>query len=234
MLERLFPTLGARKGSESRVWNFHAVAVSGTSAVGIGAPERRAGCAIQLWVTLPPFPLVSVLTMSCCGSPRPQTPLPQTAVSKSVHGGTLQQFSVSHQPTAHPGPYPGPAPEMSPFRPPNIMTPEPVHSMSHLNGYQSPPPTSSTVHGSIPPSPPSTGPQVGMFNRASVVDPIGSLSPLRRPSPAYPASGNPNLLSTYPSAAVPSLPPPDEGKMSISIDFGERRSPESHPTPRSN
>jgi hypothetical protein len=163
--------------------------------------------------------------MSCCGNPRPPTPTHQI---KTVNASTLQQFSVSQQPTAHPGisPYSAPAPEMSSFRPPDISTPQPVHPSPYLNGYHSPPPTSSTAHGSIPPSPPSTGPQVGMFNRTSVIDPTSSLSPLRRPSPAYP--GAPNLLSTYSSAAVPSLPHPDEGKMSVSIDFGERRSTEPH------
>ncbi|KAH9982005.1 actin-like ATPase domain-containing protein [Russula compacta] len=60
------------------------------------------------------------------------------------------------------------------------------------------------------------------FNRGSIVDHTSSLSPLRLPSPAYPASGNQNLLSTYqsPAAVPPSLPPTDEGKVSIAIDFG--------------
>jgi hypothetical protein len=207
--------------------------VSETSAVGNGALVDRKGARAVQFNFECPFPLFSpwcpYSTMSCCGNPRPPAQTPQ---SKSVNASTLQQFSVSQQPAAHPGisPYSTPAPEMSPFRPPNISTPQPVHPSPYLNGYHSPPPTSSTAHGSIPPSPPSAGPQAGMFNRASVVDPTRSLSPLQRPSPAY---ATPNLLSTYPSAAVPSLPHPDEGKMSVSIDFGERRPPEP-PTPRSN
>lgn len=154
--------------------------------------------------------------MSCCGTPRPQDQ------AKSATVGTVQpQFPVSHQPTAHPGITPFSAPETS-FRPPNISSPQPVHSSSYLNGAQSPAPTLSTAHGSLP----SPGAQMTMFNRTSVVDPMASLSPLRLPSPAYPASGNPTILSTYQSSmAVPSLPPPDEGKMSISIDFGKRHSP---------
>lgn len=73
---------------------------------------------------------------------------------------------------------------------------------------------------------------MGTFNPSALVDPMGSLSPLRRPSPAYPAAGNPNLLSTYqPSLPIASsVPPMDEGKMSVSIDFGERRA--SLPRPR--
>ena len=154
--------------------------------------------------------------MSCCGTPRPEDQ------AKSVSVGRVQQFPVSHQPTAHPGisPFPAPTPN-APFRPPSIPSPQPIHSSSHLNGAHSPAPTSSTVQGSLP----STGPHVNMFNRTSAVDPMGSLSPLRLPSPAYPASGNPNILSTYQSSvAAPSLPPMDEGKMSVSIDFGEHRS----------
>jgi hypothetical protein len=169
--------------------------------------------------------------MSCCGNPRP--PQPVQAQSKSVPVGTVQQFPISHQPTAHPGitPFP-PSPEGSAFRPPHITSPQPVHSLSHLNGPHSPPPTASTAL-SMPPSPPSSGPQMGMFSRTSVVqvDPIGSLSPLRRPSLTYPGSGNQNILSTYQSSpTVPSLPPTDDGKMSVSIDFGERCIPD--PVPR--
>jgi hypothetical protein len=174
-------------------------------------------CDTSFWCPSPfPFGAPGQRTMSCCGTPRPENQ------AKSVSAGTVQQFPVSHQPTAHPeiSPFSAPAPEPS-FRPPYLPSPPPVHSSSHLNGAQSPAPTLSTVHGSLP----SPGPQVGMFNRTSAVDPIGSFSPLRLPSPAYPASGNPNILSMYQSsAAVPSLPPMDEGKMSVSIDFGEHRS----------
>jgi hypothetical protein len=67
---------------------------------------------------------------------------------------------------------------------------------------------------------------MGTFTRGTSADAAASpLSPLQRPTPSYASSGNPNLLSTYQSsAAVPaSLPPTDEGKMSVAIDFGENR-----------
>ncbi|KAH9960279.1 actin-like ATPase domain-containing protein [Russula dissimulans] len=151
--------------------------------------------------------------MSCCGASRDH-------VSSTRRGpvATLQPSPVSQQPTPHPGI--DPFLEKVSFRPPTIASPPPVHSLSRFNGAQSPPPSS--THGSIPPSPPPTVSQMGAFNRSSVVDSAGSLTPLRRPTPAYAASGNPNLLSTYqsPTAVAPSLPPTDEGKMSISIDFG--------------
>jgi hypothetical protein len=156
-------------------------------------------------------------------------------------GGGLQQqqYPVSQQPMAHPGiisPFPPPADaSTSPYRPPDVTQPPAMYPMAHLNGTaHSPPPTLSTMHSSSvppPPSPPSGVPQMGMYTSASppVLDPNGPLSPLRRPSPTYPTTSGssnppPNLLATYQSSAtMPSLPPIDEGKVSVSIDFGERR-----------
>lgn len=179
--------------------------------------------------------------MSCCGSPRPEgTDKSVPAVgtrSVPVGGGGLQhqQYPVSQQPMAHPGiisPFPPPTADASSFRPADITPPQAVYPMAHLNGtaHSPPPPTASTPHSSVPPpSSPSNVPQMGMYTSASppVVDPNGPLSPLRRPSPTYTTSGSsnpPNLLSTYQSSTtMPSLPPVDEGKMSVSIDFGERR-----------
>jgi hypothetical protein len=221
------------------------------------SPKRRAlCCSSTLSLVLPLFSPYCWRTMSCCGSPRPEdTDKSVPAVgtrSVPIGGGAFQQqqqFPVSQQPTGHPGiisPFPPPSSDASSFRPPDFTPPSTVYPMAaHLNGttHTPPPPptmTTSTLHGSVPSSPPSTVPQMGMYTSASppVVDPNGPLSPLRRPSPTYPTSGSsnpPNLLSTYQSPAnIPSLPPIDEGKMSVSIDFGERRpllNP--NPTPRS-
>ncbi|KAI0297007.1 hypothetical protein B0F90DRAFT_1742262 [Multifurca ochricompacta] len=149
--------------------------------------------------------------MSCCGTSRS----PNT---KSAPIGTLQPFPITHQPTAHPGI--SPFTEKSSFHPPSISPPPATHSLFRVNGNQSPPPPSSTTHGSAAPSPPPIAPQFGAFNQNSTVDVTGSLSPLRRPSPSHPASGNPNLLSTYQSSAPLSNSSMDEGKVSVSIDFG--------------
>ncbi|KAI9451257.1 hypothetical protein BJY52DRAFT_1298655 [Lactarius psammicola] len=155
--------------------------------------------------------------MSCCGSVRTDEGNSRSAPT----GGTLQPFPISHQPTAHPGI--NPFLEKSTFHPPSVSSPPPVHALSQFGGTHSPPPPSSTTHGSLAPSPPPQSPQMNMFHGTSSADLSGSLNPLRRPSPSYPASGNPNLLSTYrPSVAIPapSVPTTDEGKMSVSIDFG--------------
>ena len=179
--------------------------------------------------------------MSCCGSARPPVPDkngPGVGTrSVAIDGSSLlqqTQFPISEQPGGHPGiisPFPPPA-HASSFRPPDITSPPLAYSTAHLNGTShSPPPTASTIQSSFPPSSPSV-PQMGMYTSSSspAVDPNGPLSPLRRPTPTYPASGNshsPNLLSTYQtSGGMPSsLPPIDEGKVSVSIDFGERRLP---------
>jgi len=160
--------------------------------------------------------------MSCCGESRPQNGV------RPVN--SFQPYSITNQqPSPHPVITPFQEKPFQPFQPPNIVSPPPVHAMSQFDGgTRSPPPQSSTTHGSPPPvsPPPSALPQMGTFNRTSV-DPAGSLSlsPLRRPSAAYSPAGNPNILSTYqPSAPMPNLvPPTDEGKMSVSIDFGEPR-----------
>jgi len=154
--------------------------------------------------------------MSCCGESRPQNGVRPV--------GTLQPYPIT---TQQPSPHPVITPfQEKPFQPPNIVSPPPVHAAPYLNGgTRSPPPQSSTTHGSFPPSPPPMLPQMGTFNR-TVVDPAGSLSPLRRPNAAYSPARNPNILSTYQGSAAPmptSVPPTDEGKMSVSIDFGEPR-----------
>jgi hypothetical protein len=160
--------------------------------------------------------------MSCCGQSRSQEVRSNTV-------NTLQPFPISQQPTPHPriDPFPQkPSPNL-----PTIPSPTQVHPFAGLTGNQPSPPSSSTAHGgSVTSSPPPLlDSQMVAFGRGgSTADAVGSLSPLRRPSPSYPASGStsPNLLSTYqPSAAFPSSLPPttDEGKMSVAIDFGERR-----------
>jgi hypothetical protein len=161
--------------------------------------------------------------MSCCGNARSENAV------RPING-TYQPYPLT---TQQPSPHPVITPfqekpfqhqqQQQPFQPPGITSPPPAHVLPHMNGgAQSPPPPSTMTHSSLPPSsPPPTQPQMSGF-----IDPMGSLSPLRRPSPAYPAAGNPNIISTYQSSAplVPNtVPPTDEGKMSVSIDFGERR-----------
>lgn len=161
---------------------------------------------------------------SCCGSARTHEGNSRSAPA----GGTLQPFPISHQPTAIPGI--NPYPEKSSYQAPTISSPPPVHALSQWGGTQSPPPPSSTTH-SVAPSPPPQSPQLNGFQGSSFADLSGSLNPLRRPSPSYPAAGNPNLLSTYrPTIAIPAPPvsTTDEGKVSVSIDFGELHGVSTH------
>ncbi|KAI0270643.1 actin-like ATPase domain-containing protein [Gloeopeniophorella convolvens] len=153
--------------------------------------------------------------MSCCGTSRTEG----NTKSAPIYG-TLQPFPITQQPTGHPGINPFPETKQS-VPPSTVSPPPPVHPYPYANGNQSPPPPSTVTHGSAPSPPPLTS-QFGGYNRTSTVDVTGSLSPFRRPSPSYPAPGNPNLLTTYqPSMAMPiTSPTTDEGKMSVSIDFG--------------
>jgi hypothetical protein len=153
--------------------------------------------------------------MSCCGTSRPQTTRNSTV-------GTLQPFPISQQPSPHPRI--DPFAEKQSCNPPALPSP-PAHSFSPSSGNQPWPPPSSTTHGSGMSSPPPLSSQMGTtFSRGTTADTAGSLVPLRRPTPSYPpGSANLNLLSTYQSSAPvsSSLPPTDEGKMSVAIDFGE-------------
>lgn len=169
--------------------------------------------------------------MSCCGNPRTENavrpagayqPYPLTTQQPSPHPVITPFQEKPYQPYQQ-------SFQSQPFQPPGITSPPQVHTMPHMNGgAQSPPPPSTMTHSSLPPSsPPPSLPHMGGFN-----DPTGSLSPLRRPSPAYPAGGNQNILSTYQGSAPPmsaSVPPTDEGKMSVSIDFGGCRGLLSNP-----
>jgi hypothetical protein len=174
--------------------------------------------------------------MSCCGTSRPQT-------TKTTSVGTLQPFPISQQPSPHPRI--DPFGEKQSFNPTAIPSPPPAHSFSPSSGNLPSPPPSSTTHGSgmssSPPPPLSLSSQMGTFNRGTTGDAAGYLGQLQRPTPSYPSSGIPSLLSTYqPSVPVSSSPLPstDEGKMSVAIDFGGRQvftriytPPPPHPNP---
>jgi hypothetical protein len=185
--------------------------------------------------------------MSCCGNPRLQAAgnsVSAAVGTRSVSAGARQQQPVSQQPTSHPGivsPFPPPSDASSPFRPPDI-TPPPaaMYPMAHLNGaaFSLPPPLppkSPPMMYGMRPSSPTAVQQMGVYSSASpIVDHNGYMAPLRRASLAYSSYGSsnsPNLLTAYQSpTTLSSLPPVDEGKVSVSIDFGERR-PTTEPSP---
>lgn len=149
--------------------------------------------------------------MGCCGDPI-------TPESATENRPTYLQNTISNQ---QPSPQPGL--EKLLFQQPTIPSPPPVHS-------QLPSPT---------PQPPSWG--VTPFNQYTFPPSLpapgqftfnGSNSlmnePLLRPSSAHQSlhTTSPSMSAVHPMMSAPPLPrisspPPDEGKMSISIDFGE-------------
>ncbi|KAF9048041.1 actin-like ATPase domain-containing protein [Hymenopellis radicata] len=159
--------------------------------------------------------------MSCCGEPK---------TANDDHNRQVSQYNpafVSQQP--------GPTPDLTPktpyFQQP-IASPPPVH---YQNGYQpqqgwdqrptSPP--ISMINGGGSPRPPSI--MNGMSGSYSMNDSIRN-GTMRQSTFGMPqgslyapslSPGSPPPMSTSPVARMePISPPIDEGKMSISIDFG--------------
>lgn len=152
--------------------------------------------------------------MSCCGEPK-----------DSYNDNANRQMPPSNgYVTQQPGLQPGL--EKPFFQPPAISSPPPVHTFSP-NGYgqQSPWPQNS-------PSPP-PGAQQPVYghpvNGYSVNDPIirppsthqATFTP--PPGSHMSMSMSPPPLSISPSSPQNTQPSADEGKMSISIDFGEHK-----------
>lgn len=159
--------------------------------------------------------------MSCCG----------TAKTQGVNRQEVNlspSTPIAQQPSPHPGAL---FPEKQSFTAPSISPPPAAHTYNSLNGHQSPPPSSLTST-----SPPPMIPQFNSFNGDLQSQPLfdpSSMAPpfqdnLLRPSPTYPGSVgsrpsaySPQAISVMPSSNAGFSPPlSDEGKMSISIDFG--------------
>jgi hypothetical protein len=150
--------------------------------------------------------------MGCCGDPI-------TAENATANRPTYVQSTITNQ---QPSPQPGL--EKLLFQQPTIPSPPPIHSQS---GTAQLPPWGVTPFNPYP-SPPSPPAPQSTFNGSN-----GLLNePLLRPNSAHQSTygTSPSMsmahLSLGQRMASPPLPrasspPPDEGKMSISIDFGE-------------
>lgn len=168
-------------------------------------------------------------TMSCCGEPN--KPKDEANRVSPYNNGTVTQ---------QPGPHPGAQfHEKQPsFQQPNIPSPIPSHpygqnTMNTLNSHQHTPSNWST-HS---PSPPPTN-QFGAYGTPGLNNTFnGSVNgfpqhqPLLSPSPTHNASHRSDTTSPHMSMSSPPMttssarqdfrPPSDEGKMSVSIDFGK-------------
>ncbi|KAG5638936.1 hypothetical protein H0H81_008436 [Sphagnurus paluster] len=135
-------------------------------------------------------------------------------------------FSLAQQPAPHPA-----LEKPLAYQQPTISPPPPAHPMPMQNGSPAPwnsPPSPVNQFGSYTPSaspPLANGSYNGsMFNGSTAYSSTGDT--LVRPGSAYMSSyqgtPGPRMSLAPPKAASP---PPDEGKMSVSIDFGMPASP---------
>lgn len=163
--------------------------------------------------------------MSCCGESRvPENGQPQLQSEPTP-------YLVNHQPSPHPGPQF----QEKGFVPPNINTPPPAQQFNgHPNGFQlaqqqwagNNPRAGSQVDMSQSFHSPSGSRTYTPLLDPNVVrpDPVHAISrshttspPMVVPSPIFtssPMTRSPN------SQAQPFAPPSDEGRISVSIDFG--------------
>ena len=160
--------------------------------------------------------------MSCCGEPnKPKDDV--NRVSPYTNG------TVNRQPGLHPAPQ-----FHESFQQPNIPSPIPSHphgqnTMNSLNGHQHVPSNWSTHSPSPPPVNQFGAPGVNNTFNGPVTG-FSQRQPLLSPSPTHNASHRSNTTSPHMSTSSPSMatfsgrqdfrPPLDEGKMSVSIDFG--------------
>ena len=165
----------------------------------------------SLAVLTPLFSSSSLLSMSCCGTSR-------SPVDRNSAQAPLSPHPISHQPSPHPGAV---FPEKTQWlQQPSIPSPPLAHPYNSLNGHHSPKPHSFVSGGSN--SPPPMQQQFTSFTH----DPYNQSS-LTKPNPSY-VGGSLGMLSptfgitsVTPSVSGEFSPLSDEGKMSISIDFGE-------------
>ncbi|KAF5345803.1 hypothetical protein D9756_010885 [Leucocoprinus leucothites] len=169
--------------------------------------------------------------MGCCGEPADKGPSNRNQVQPNG--------MVTSQPMAQPIlEKPGNSPTMS--YQPTIASPPPVlvnnSSTNGFNGFNnqsvppwghspSPPAQHPYEFGAVAPSPPIPSPSPGAFTHSSY-HPQGTADPLLRPQNAYYPSLNGQAGTLSPSMSPPPIdlsnvgPAPDEGKMSVAVDFG--------------
>jgi hypothetical protein len=145
--------------------------------------------------------------MSCCGTPATQ----QAADEKNRQYPQYPQQSPVNQ---QPSPQPGLGWHEKPYQPPTIPSPPPTH---YSHGTSHSPPPQSTFGQSY------QQPGLSPNNSSGTTYPVPSVV---RPPPTLPPSPPP-VGSYGPISSVSPLPPTkgyavptDEGKLSVSIDFG--------------
>ena len=152
---------------------------------------------------LPPF---NASTMPCCGTPAGNKGVDE---KNHVYPQYPQQSPINQQP----GPQPGLGWQEKPYQPPTIPSPPPTH---YSHGTSHSPPPSNFNHSF----------QQSGFNPSTLSGTTYQTPSIIRPPPSLPPSPPP--VGGYGPISTVSPPPPakgyvvptDEGKLSVSIDFG--------------
>lgn len=159
---------------------------------------------VEVSSLLPPF---NASTMPCCGTPAGNKGADEKNRPYSQYP---QQSPINQQPSLHPGL----GWQEKPYHPPTIPSPPPTH-YSHGTSH-SPPPQSNFSQAYQHPG----------FNPSTLSGTTYQAPSTTRPPPSLPPSPPP--VGSYGPVSVVSPPPPtkgytiptDEGKLSVSIDFG--------------
>lgn len=170
--------------------------------------------------------------MGCCGEPYDQTQNEKQFIPNNA-------YPVVQQPLAHPGAQF----QDKQFQPPPIPSPLPVQQFPGQNGAnivngfpqqqqqqlwqqpQSPPPNAGNPYNTYTvPASPSPVPVMSQYT-GQTVNGANLGSTLQRPTPSYFGTPNSTIMTTSKINSLRSpepMPAADEGKMSVSIDFGKR------------
>ncbi|TFK37617.1 hypothetical protein BDQ12DRAFT_684989 [Crucibulum laeve] len=152
--------------------------------------------------------------MGCCGEPD------DGVTGQTNNNATHAHGTIVNQPMGHPG-----LEKPQTFQQPSIATPPPIHSLASQNGLQqawgqSPSLTLVNQFGAVNQAPgtlPNSTLNASLYNGASGFS-MGD--PLMRPSSAHMSQPSLSMSSSLPPPQPSTSPPLDEGKMSVSIDFG--------------
>ena len=166
--------------------------------------------------------------MGCCGEPYENDKNQQNGHVQMLNGATRP-----HPVTQQPGPHPGLLVDEKPFQTPSIPSPPPSAHQFGYNvnqdqqlqqqqqwGQSSPPPGAGQFDPYAAQQSPSPQPNPSQFSGMTLTN-----SALQRPTPSYPGGSFavPAMTATRITTVTekPQQPVVDEGKMSISIDFGQ-------------
>lgn len=160
--------------------------------------------------------------MGCCGEPADDEPLDRTQLQ-------LNEM-VAAQPTGQPILEKPDSSPLGSYRPPDITTPPPATInatfASDFSNQAAPPwghsSSSPAQHPHVVPTPPMPSPSPGTFTLSSYQR-NGSPDHLLRPQNVYypPLNGQGTLGMPPSSIDLSNVSIPNEGKMSIAVDFGQ-------------